>query len=242
MACSYFEFGKKHSYSDFRNCNKLLRKYIHLTISVYFVNLCIKTRHFKRIVVKLLQNWSIYIVYIIIYLGVIIMTVGAVNGVYQYTGSYESQFFSGTVSSDKLNALMKEYGIQQTGDEYADTKALFQAMYNYFSRFGIPTTEDKPSQVQLAMNAPWAPLMSQVGLTATGELNKDYSSFLNKIDSLQGATSTSPSEKASLKELEQTAPYVFVQPPEQGLKTSSQNSELTGADILAQMNRAFLLG
>lgn len=164
------------------------------------------------------------------------MTVGAVNSVTSYSSFYQAQFFAGTVSSDRLKDLMKEYGVQTTGNEYNDLQSLYQAMYRYFSQYGVPSASEQPSQAQQAATAPWAPLMTQVGLTATGDLNADYATFTDRINYLQGNPSSSESEKASLQEAENAAPSVFVQ------QSPTQNAGLSGADIVAQLNRAFLIG
>ena len=169
------------------------------------------------------------------------MTVGTATPINSYSSINQAQFFTGTVSNDRLSALMKEYGVQPTGNEYNDLQSLYKAMYNYFSQYGTPSASNlssQPSQAQQAANAPWAPLMKQVGLSATGDLKSDYAAFLAKVSALQGNTSATQSEKTSLQDTEKAATYAFVQPSQM----QAQAPQLSGADIVAQLNKAFLVG
>lgn len=162
------------------------------------------------------------------------MTIGAVNGVYQYTSSNQVQFFNGTISNDKLNYLMQQYGITQTGNSYTDMKALYSAMHGYFSQYGAidPSQgSNQPSQAQI----PWAGLMNNIGLQVTGQIDKDYSSFKNTVDFLT-ANAKTPNEKAIMQQLSMQAQSVFIAPRTQ----ENDRPTLSGADILAQMNKAFI--
>jgi hypothetical protein len=163
------------------------------------------------------------------------MTVGAISGIQQYSSSAQIQFFSTAVSSAKIDELMKLYGIQPTGDDYADLKALYQAMYNYYSQYPDTSVNNQPSKPAQATQ-PWAPLMSQVGLSMTGSLQGDYSAFMNKIAQLQAAAG-SPSQIASYKSLEAQAQSAFVAPSQ----PRSSSSQMLGADIIAQMNRSLVI-
>lgn len=161
------------------------------------------------------------------------MIVGAINKVYSYTTSYQSQFFSSAISNDQLNTLMQQFGVLQTGDQYTDLQALYQAMYNYYSMYGTPNTQPQ-QQMQNQNNIPWAPLMQQVNLPTTGNLNTDYAAFKDKITSLQA----NPSSGINIGELEQEASTAFVQPKE----PQAAQPQLSGSDIIAQLNKAFILG
>jgi len=167
------------------------------------------------------------------------MTVGAVSGTYFYTTDYQTQFFSSSISTGRLNDLMKQYGVLQTGDQNTDLKALFTAMYNYSSQSisaANKASNAQATQPQQAATIEWAPLMQQIGLTATGNLENDYAAFMVQINLLEGAAQT-PEAKANLAKIEQQAPSVFVQA--QGSTPSAK--QVSGVDIMAAMNRAFML-
>lgn len=167
------------------------------------------------------------------------MTVGAVNGVYQYNSNAIFQMFSVSVSPDRINELMKKYGVMATGNEYTDLRALFQAMFNYFSRQIDNSLSNPSGQVaqQAASAVPWAPLMHAVGLKPTGNLYDDHNKFNVKINELE-KTSYGNSDKEYYKGLKKEAPYVFVE-PHQAPPAAPQAS---GAEIMAAMNRMLLVG
>lgn len=164
------------------------------------------------------------------------MTVGAVMGVYQYTGVYQAQFLPSTITNDQLNALMRQYGIKQTGDEYTDIKALYEAMYQDIARSGA--TQGVKTENQMEQIYPWASLMKQLGLGATGDFSKDYSVFMNALNTQQAAAKT-PAEKSRLNLIQRMAQVVFVQPQQK--EQANKIMQLTGSEIIAQMNRTALL-
>lgn len=174
--------------------------------------------------------------------------VTAVSGVTAYTGAYQSQFFSSTISPDQLYDLMKQYGVLETGDEYTDTKNLYQAMYNYYSQVMNSTTYEIPNQSNKS-TVPWAHLMEQIGLLPTGDMNKDYSAFMAKINELQGRGNVQNTEgiqdpkgaqgpTENLDNLVSESRYAF-QAPYLGTLSTTQ---VSGADIVAALNKAFLMG
>lgn len=167
------------------------------------------------------------------------MTVGAVNGVYQYSATSQLRIFPTSVSSDRISDLMKEYGVLQTGDEYTDLRALYQAMYNYYSQqtAAAAASANSSYMAQVGKNSPWSPLMEAVGLKATGNLNYDYDKFNQKMVSLEDNTN-SQSDRAKLDKLNQQAPYVFTQ----SAQIQNDNRQAVGADIVAAINRAMLIG
>ncbi len=173
------------------------------------------------------------------------MTVGAVSGIsYVYTSNYQTEYFSSSISESRLNDLMKQYGVLQTGNQDTDMKALFQAMYNYYSQSAAATAKSPanptgPSQAQLAANAPWAPLMMRIGLSATGNLSNDYSAFMSKIHAMEAGTKSS-GEKQSLTRLEQQASSFFVQ-PQSSPQAEQAPAKASGADIKVMVNRAYML-
>lgn len=137
-------------------------------------------------------------------------------------------------------------------------QALYDAMYSEASS-SATVEQSSPNQLPLsdqgsqatdaqnASNVPWATLMGQVGLAATGNLATDYNTFSEKISAMQ-VSATSQQDKASIDQLEAEASIVFVQqdqPVTQGssqVQDSSQSKSVTGADIKAQLNKLYFLG
>lgn len=175
------------------------------------------------------------------------MIIGAVISVYQYSTAYESALFGTTVSDDRLNALMQQYGITQTGDSYTDLKALYNAMYGEAeSKATAASSNRQPGQPLTTdtKNVPWVNLMSQVGLSATGIVAVDYSAFNERLFTMQGAARTKQDE-ADIAALSAQANVVFNQQTQQTDITSTGSTRpqaISGADIVAQLNKTLLLG
>lgn len=175
-----------------------------------------------------------------------------------YSSSIEYKYFGTTIPSDRLQDLMERYGIIQTGDSETDLRALYQAMMgdavselknsqaatDTRSKVGEPS---QATQAQNSSNIPWATLMGQIGLSATGNFATDYQAFNDKISAMN-ASATTPQDKASINQLVAQATVVFIKPEQSTAQAASsqsqaQNSQpqLTGADIQAQLNRLFLV-
>jgi hypothetical protein len=180
-----------------------------------------------------------------------IMIVGAIG---YYPIATQSLYFNTIISAEQIQELMVKYGIQQTDNPSSDLQALYLAMYSAASsevnKEEASSNELKPpppnSQLQNAQNAnnvPWATLMNQVGLFATGNLEKDYISFKEKISTMQIAAATQQ-EKASINQMLAEADIVFVSSNVSALesKGTSPPKMTSGADILAQLNKMYLLG
>lgn len=168
------------------------------------------------------------------------MTVGAVSGIYQYSSAAQTQFFSITASSERIAELMTYYGIKETGDDYTDMRALYQAMYNSYTQSAsssINAQESNRPQPQ-AQTPAWAPLMAQVGLPTTGDLQKDYAAFMNKISQLEAAAGSDKSKKASAENLAIQAQSAFVAPAQ---AQGADNSMFSGAMILSDLNRSLVV-
>ena len=164
-------------------------------------------------------------------------------------------------SDQRIQELLANYGITQTGDD-SDIKNLYDAIYtqastdvgnvqsaNASQNAQGATQNSQQTQAQNSSNVPWATLMGQVGLTATGKLYDDYDAFNEQIYKMQ-ASATSPQDKANIAELQAEAQVVFVQPDESkaqaaSSQTQAQNAaqpqQMTGADIMAQLNKLFLV-
>lgn len=185
------------------------------------------------------------------------MTIGAVssiNSYYQYSSSVQYSYFGTTISEARLQQLMKDYGIQQTGDAYTDIKTLYQVMYGSAAanvQENTPAKEVKHKQnpqsteAAASTNVPWATLMNQVGLSATGDLATDYQAFSNRISAMQ-AGATTPQQKADISQLVAEATVVFVQPESTQAapqtQTTYQMQKASGADITAMLNRLYTVG
>lgn len=177
------------------------------------------------------------------------MTIGAISSsAYNYSTT-EYDYFGTTISNSRLQDLMEQYGIKPTGDSDVDIKALYQAMHSTassnISQAQAASQEQKDSQATAAQNSnnvPWATLMSQIGLSATGKFDTDYTAFNNRISSMS-VNASSQQDKASINQLQAQASIVFVQQnqtTQNTAQTSSQN--FSGADITAQMNKLFIVG
>lgn len=191
-----------------------------------------------------------------IQLGIFAMVVGTVSA-NSYSSIEQYRYFSAYVSDARLQQLMKDYGIQVTGDPDQDLQALYTAMYAEAEKdvaYGMPVAANMvsqpvqaPSQPQQTTNVPWATLMGLVGLSPTGDFSTDYSAFNNQIQVMQ-ASSSSPDQKAVVAQLQAEAQVVFVQPDQgaaqQGQPQAPQQSPPTvsGAQITAMLNQLFMVG
>ena len=166
------------------------------------------------------------------------MTVSAVSTNYTYSSSAQYWYFGTSISDDEIERLMYNYGITKTGDADLDMKALKNAMYSKAESSaiaGLPT----PTQMtaQIAQNAPWASLMSEVGLIATGNLDTDASAFASKITTMQESAKT-PAEKANIRNLEAEASVLFVQEGQVNAN-EVQAPTASGADIMSNLNKLY---
>lgn len=175
------------------------------------------------------------------------MTIGAVSS-YQYSSNVQYQYFGTTVSTDRLTQLMEEYGVQKTGDSQTDLQALYQAMYSTAStevtesQKGAQNNNSSNASDGSSTNIPWASLMGQVGLMATGDLATDYATFNSKISEMQ-SSATSQDQQASVSLLQAEASTVFVQQSgAAGASSQGQQTQVSGADITAQLNKLYLFG
>lgn len=170
------------------------------------------------------------------------MTVSAVNGIYQYTNTYQSQFFSSAISANSLNQLMQEYGVIQTGDEFSDIQALYDSMYGYYSneintQNAQQANSSSQAEGQNASSAGWASVMQEVGLTATGKLDDDYAKFTAQIQSLEESASNQQ-DKDEIEAFAGQATSYFV---ENNTSTAhSQSTTASGSDIIAAMNKTYV--
>lgn len=188
------------------------------------------------------------------------MTVGAVSSTTIYSSSLQYKYFHTVLSESQVQDLLRKYGILPSGNADTDLDNLYNIMYAQASKDAseaigslASTQQQQPQQQktkqveQSSQELPWATLMSQVALTATGDLDKDYASFNEKI-SLMSASATTPQDKANVAQLQAQASIVFVQNTQQTAKkvtpiaqSNTQAEAPTGADIMAMLNRMYFL-
>ena len=182
------------------------------------------------------------------------MSIGVITA-YSYTFpvSVQYEYLGTSVSDTDLDYLFNKYGVYPTGDAVVDLNALYSAMYadaqKRITEAQSPINTS-PQNAQAAssnnsINVAWATLMSQIGLRASGDLTTDYNSFSDKI-SLMKVSATTTQDKASIALLEAQASVVFVQ-QEQSAKeslltqTPKQKPQVSGVDILAELNKLFVV-
>src|SRR5574344_750032 len=163
------------------------------------------------------------------------MTVGAVSGMYQYSNSYQYLFFGTTITAESLNMLMRQYNIIQTGDEYTDMLALYEAMYSQASTKldSTKSSQQQSAAQSAASNAPWGVVMQEVGLTVTGDLQTDYAAFNAQIKAMEQAL-TSDKDKQELQAFVAAAQTYFTEGA-----GSSTTGTVSSAEIVASVNKAF---
>ena len=160
------------------------------------------------------------------------MTITAINGIYDYGATYQRQFFGSTISSAKLNELMQEYNIRQTGDAYTDIKELYKAMYGDYSQQAAANVAQQPAAPP--PQYPWEGVMAKIGLAATGNLETDRANFEAALRQLtQVAQGDQQAYLAQLRYEGQTAFSTPVAQP-------AAPPEVSGYDIIAQVNRAYI--
>lgn len=161
------------------------------------------------------------------------MTITAINGIYDYGATYQRQFFGSAISPKKLNELMEEYGIHQTGNAYSDIKELYKAMYGDYSQQATAEAARQSAQAP-EMKYPWEGVMAKIGLAATGDYEKDKSAFDSALRQLTQIAQGE--QQAYLGQLQHEGRTAFAaQQPD-----APSTQPVSGYDIMAQVNRAFI--
>ena len=103
-----------------------------------------------------------------------------VNGVYSYTSANIYSYLGRVPANERtLEKAFDEFNVTPTG-KTDDLKKLDKAMYAAYS-------EQVQNQIANQNNekvVPWAGLMAQIGVQATGDYEKDYATFNNAIQLL----------------------------------------------------------
>ena len=175
----------------------------------------------------------IYIIYTVVCPEVCIMTITAINGIYDYGATYQRQFFGSTISAKKLNELMEEYGIHQTGNAYTDIKELYKAMYGDYSQQATAIAAQQAAQ-QPEMRFPWEGVMAKIGLAATGDYATDKAAFDSALRQLTQIAQGD--QQAYLAQLQHEGKAAF----SAAVPDAPQQQAVSGYDIMAQVNRAFI--
>lgn len=101
-----------------------------------------------------------------------------VNGVYQYTSANLYSYLGRVPSSSrKLQDAFREFGVVATGSD-SDLKKLKNEMYEEYS---TQVKEQISNQQEEKQVVPWAGLLAQIGIQATGNYEKDYAAFNDAI-------------------------------------------------------------
>ena len=103
-----------------------------------------------------------------------------VNGVYSYTRSNIYSYLGRIPANERtLAEAFREFHITPTG-KADDLKKLDKAMYAEYSEQVQNQIENQKGEKVV----PWAGLMAQIGVQATGDYEKDYAAFNNAIQLL----------------------------------------------------------
>ena len=103
-----------------------------------------------------------------------------VNGVYSYTSSNIYSYLGRVPHNETtLKRAFDEFNITPTG-KADDLKKLDKAMYAEYSEQVQNQIENQKGEKVV----PWAGLMAQIGVRATGDYEKDFAAFSNAIQLL----------------------------------------------------------
>ena len=101
-----------------------------------------------------------------------------VNGVYTYTSANLYSYLGRVPTSNtKLKEAFYEYGIRPTGTTN-DLIKLKNAMY---AEYSTQVKEQINNQNEEKQVVPWAGLLAQIGIQATGNYEQDYAAFNDAI-------------------------------------------------------------
>ena len=129
---------------------------------------------------------------------------------------------------------MEEYHIRQTGDAYTDIKELYRAMYGDYSQQATVTANAQYNAQKSAMRFPWEGVMAKIGLAATGDYEKDKAAFESALAQLTQIAQGE--QQAYLAQLQHEGRSAF----NAAMPQAPANPEVSGYDIIAQVNRAFI--
>ncbi|MCQ2744093.1 MAG: hypothetical protein MJ230_04775 [bacterium] len=103
-----------------------------------------------------------------------------VNGVYSYSASNIYSYLGRVPANETtLKRAFDEFNVTPKGQK-DDLKKLDRAMYAEYSE----QVQDQINNQNRKKVIPWAGLMAQIGVRATGDYEKDYAAFNNAIQLL----------------------------------------------------------
>ena len=151
-----------------------------------------------------------------------------VNGVYAYT-SANIYSYLGRVPNDqlKLERAFKEFNVTPTGKS-DDLKKLDRAMYSEYSE----QVQNQIANQNREKVAPWADLLAQIGVRATGVYEKDYAAF-NEAIQLLSQSAIDGQAMAYFAGLKSEASKVFRQPDGEGKARDAMSFEVYKAQYLS---------
>ena len=152
-----------------------------------------------------------------------------VNGVYSYT-SANIYSYLGRVPADKtkLADAFDEFNITPTGST-DDLKKLNRAMYSEYSKQVQNQIKNQNDDERVV---PWAGLMAQIGVRATGDYEKDYAAFNSAIQ-LLSQSAIDGQAMAYFAGLKSEAAKVFKQPTGEGKVQDAMSYEVYKAQFLS---------
>jgi len=108
-------------------------------------------------------------------------SVNAINGVYSYSSANIYSYLGRVPANDTmLKRAFNEFDVYPTGDERRDLKHLNNAMYAEYSQ----QVQEQIANQNTQKVVPWAGLMAQIGVQATGDRKEDYARFNEAIQLL----------------------------------------------------------
>lgn len=164
----------------------------------------------------------------------------SINSISAATSYYS---FSSNSSEDELiKKKLIALGIAPTGNSSVDKSLLQRAEKAQSSNESKSVSASKPQKSQMAGSPPpipseWQSLMNQLGITPTGDLDKDYKKAITEVK-LRIANAKTEPEKDKYRSL-QTQIDNFVANNQNS--TASAATAMVGASMLSEMNKISLL-
>lgn len=168
------------------------------------------------------------------------MVVSAIDDTNMYFQKYQYQVFGQVISATKFRALMRQYGVRETGNAYLDVQALYKAMSSTATNLvdgKLPKNSVEPQAIA------WAALMSRVGLSASGDFSEDYNRFNSKVDEMNKSAQGNSIIQANVSQLRAEAAVVFTDAAKNILAQQGVPQPTASAlDIKTMLDKMYYLG
>ena len=115
-----------------------------------------------------------------------------------------------------------------------DIKELYKAMYGDYSQQATVAANNKYAAQTAAMRYPWEAVMAKIGLAATGDYEKDKAAFESALRQLTQIAQGD--QQAYLAQLQYEGKNAFGA----GVPQAPREPSVSGYDIIAQINQAFI--